>query len=129
MIDKRLFRLHSNTIRQRAIDAIWGAPDGAQVVLSEPTRNASQSALFHALCGELAKSSIQWEGKRQTRSAWKTLLISGHAVATHQDAEIVRGLEGELVNIRESSALMSKKRATSLIEYTTAFLAQHKEEA
>ena len=128
MIDKRLFRLTSNEVRQRAIDAIWGAPDGAQVVLSEPTRNAGQSSLFHALCTDLAKSSIQWDGKRRSAQAWKSLMISAHAIATQEGAEVVRGIEGELVNIRESSALMSKKRATSLIEYVTCFIAQHKEE-
>lgn len=56
-------------------------------------------------------------------------MISAHAIATQEGAEVVRGIEGELVNIRESSALMSKKRATSLIEYVTCFIAQHKEEA
>jgi len=127
--DKRLFRLTTNEVRQRAIDAIWGAPDGAQVVLSEPTRNAGQSALFHALCTDLAKSAIQWDGKRRSAQAWKSLMISAHAIATQEGAEVVRGIEGELVNIRESSALMSKKRATSLIEYVTCFIAQHKEEA
>jgi len=129
MVDKRLLRLTSNEVRQRAIDAIWGAPDGAQVVLSEPTRNAGQSALFHALCTDLAKSAIQWDGKRRSAQEWKVLLISGHAIATDAGSEIVRGIEGEILNIRESSALMSKKRATSLIEYVMCFIAQHKEEA
>ena len=34
---------------------------------------------------------------------------------------MVPGLEGEFVNIRESTALMSIKRGSSLIEYATAF--------
>ncbi len=49
------------------------------------------------------------------------LLISGHAVATKQEAEVVPGLEGEYVNIRESSAEMSVKRMSSLIDYTIAW--------
>lgn len=129
MIDKRLFRLTSNEVRQRAIDAIWGAPDGAQVVLSEPTRNLEQSARFHSVCGELAKYGPEWAGKRRTATEWKLLCISGHAAATQEGAEVVRGLEGELINLRESTALMSKKRASSLIEYSEALLAHHKEEA
>lgn len=32
-------------------------------------------------------------------------------------------LEGEFVNIRESTALMSKRRGSSLIEYSEAFIA------
>ncbi len=34
---------------------------------------------------------------------------------------MVPGLEGEFVNIRESTALMSVKRGSSLIEYATAY--------
>jgi hypothetical protein len=37
----------------------------------------------------------------------------------------VPGLEGEFVNLRESTALMSIKRGASLIEYTQAFAAEH----
>jgi hypothetical protein len=38
---------------------------------------------------------------------------------------MVPGLEGEFVNLRESTALMSKARAASLIEYALAFCAMH----
>lgn len=37
------------------------------------------------------------------------------------EADVLPGLEGEYVNIRESSAQMSVKRMASLIEYTTAW--------
>jgi hypothetical protein len=40
-------------------------------------------------------------------------------------AEVIPGLEGEFVNIRESTAHMSKPRASSLIEYAVAHMAQH----
>ena len=41
----------------------------------------------------------------------------------------VPGLEGEFINIRESTAAMSKARGASLIEYAQAFAAQHLEQA
>lgn len=63
----------------------------------------------------------QWCGKWLKPEQWKVLLISGHAVATKQEADVLPGLEGEYVNIRESSAQMSVKRMASLIEYTTAW--------
>lgn len=125
MMDKRILRLVNNAVRQRAIDAIWGAPDEAVVTIAEPSRNGEQNAKFHALCGDLAKSSIEWAGKRRTLAEWKVLMVSGHAVATKEGAEIVPGIEGEFVNIRESTALMSKRRGSSLIEYTVAFMASH----
>lgn len=62
-----------------------------------------------------------WETKNG--GTVEVLLVSGHAIATKEGAEIVPGLEHEFVNLRESTALMSKKRGASLIEYTLAFCA------
>jgi hypothetical protein len=53
------------------------------------------------------------------------LLVSGHAVATKLGAEIIPGLEGEFVNIRESTARMTKARSSSLIEYALAWCADN----
>jgi NinB protein len=53
------------------------------------------------------------------------LLVSGHAIATGHEADIVPGIENELVNLRESTANMSIKRLSSLIEYIQAFMAEH----
>jgi len=96
--------------------------DGQQYVLAlrEKTRSDEASAKFHAMCGDFAKSGIEWAGKRRTLAQWKVLLISGHAIATKEGAEMVPGLESEFVNIREESSKMSVKRMASLIEYTYA---------
>jgi hypothetical protein len=64
-------------------------------------------------------------GKVRTPQEWKTLLVSGHAIATGYGAEVIAGLEGELVNIREPTSKMSVKRGSSLIEYTLAFCAMN----
>lgn len=104
---------------------IQSSPDGYVVRISEATRNLDQSAKFHAMCGDIAKSGLEWAGKKRTADQWKVLLVSGHAVATKQGAEMVPGLENEFVNIRESTARMSKARASSLIDYTLAFGDSH----
>lgn len=111
--------------RPAAHQAIDEAPDGHVMTLAEPTRNAEQNAKFHAICGDIAKSGAQWAGKTRTAEQWKVLLVSGHATATKEGAEMVPGLEGEFVNIRESTALMSVRRSSSLIEYALAFCAMH----
>jgi len=111
--------------RRRAAQAVQNAPDGHKVVISEQTRSGEQNAIFHALCGDIAKSGIEWMGKRRSADEWKVLLVSGHSVATKHGADIVPGLEGEFVNLRESTAAMSKSRGSSLIEYTMAFMANH----
>lgn len=119
------FILAHETARSRAQNAVQQAPDGWQVIIKPATRSSDQNAKFHALCSDIAKSNMKWAGKERTAAEWKVLLVSGHAIATKEGAEIVPGLEHEFVNIRESTAAMSKKRGASLIEYTLAFIASN----
>jgi hypothetical protein len=76
------------------------------------------------MCGDVSKQ-LQYMNRWLTKDQWKVLFISGHAIATGQGADIVPGLEGEFTNIRESSAQMSIKRMASLIEYVSAYGADH----
>jgi len=126
---KRTFILAHAEARRRAAAYIQEAPEGYAVTVSEPARNLEQNAKFHAICSDLEKLGIEWAGKKRTAEQWKVLLVSGHAMATKEGSEIVPGLENEFVNIRESTALMSKKRGSSLIEYSQAFLANQMEAA
>lgn len=123
MTDRRFFVLVHPMARANAIEAVRSAPDGHQVILKPHNRTLDQNAKFHALCSDLGRAKAQWAGKPRTAAEWKVLLVSGHAIATKEGAEIVPGLEGEFVNIRESTAAMSKSRGASLIEYTLAFCA------
>lgn len=122
-MSRRIFILAHDLARQRAIDAVGMAPEGYSVTIAEPRRNLEQNAKFHAICTDIARSGFPWAGKPRTAAQWKVLLVSGHAVATKDGAEMVPGLEGEYVNVRESTALMSVRRSSSLIEYAVAFCA------
>lgn len=116
------FVLVHDEARRNAIAAVAAAPAGYAVVIKKPTRTLAQNDKFHALCGDLA--GTEWAGRPRDREQWKVLLISGHATATKEGADMVPGLEGEFVNLRESSATMTKARGSSLIEYAQAFVAQ-----
>ena len=83
-------------------------------------RSLPQNAVFHAICADVARQAV-YMGSPRSQDQWKVLFISGHAIATGIPTEVVPGLEGEFLNIRESSAKMSKRRMNSLIEYTTAW--------
>lgn len=111
--------------RRRALEAVRTAPDGFAVVVKPPTRNLDQNAHFHAICSDLERSRLPWMGKPRDAAAWKVLLVSGHSMATKEGGEIVPGIGGEFVNLRESTALMSKARSSSLIEYSIAFCVMH----
>ncbi len=120
------FVLTDAQVRKRAAGFVFReALDGQVVEIKDPTRNGDQNAKFHACCGDIAKSGLHWAGKPRTLLQWKNLLVSGHAFATKEEHDIVPGLEGEFVNLRESTALMSVRRTASLIEYTCAFMAMN----
>ena len=125
----RTFVMAHDMARRGVGDFARVVPEGTVVTFSEPTRSDGQSAKFHAICGDLARAGVLWMGKPRTGAQWKVLLVSGHAVATKEGAELVPGLEGEFVNLRESTARMTKRRSSSLIEYAQAFAAQQMEQA
>ena len=119
-MSKQYFVLAHDVARSRAVQAVASAPAGYVIEIKEPTRNLEQNAKFHAICAECSKH-ILFAGHMRSPEQWKMLLISGHAIATKQGSEMCPGIEGEWLNLRESSASMSKKRMCSLIEYSTAF--------
>lgn len=125
MSERQFFVMAHDTARANAIRAVQQAPEGYVVEVRPSKRTTDQNAKFHALCSDLARAGVPWAGKPRKADEWKVLLVSGHAVATKEGADIVPGLEGEFVNIRESTAAMSKARGSSLIEYAVAFCASH----
>lgn len=119
------FILAHAVARQRAVEAILKAPEGWHVIVREPMRTLDANARFHATCRGLERSGLEWGGAARSLEDWKALLVSGHAIATDTPAVIVAGLEDELVNLRESTAKMSRERSRSLIAYAEAFCDLH----
>jgi len=118
--EKQTFILAHRAARQSAMRAVMYAPDGYLVEVKPKTRTLAQNALLHKFFSHVAKNTLHC-GRVLTAAQWKTLFISGHAIATGMGADMLPGLEGEFVNIRESSAHMSVKRLSSLIEYIRAW--------
>jgi len=123
MMEKQVFQLSHDTARRNAAAAVMAAPENFRVTIQPRTRSLDQNAMLHALFTEASKSR-EWHGRKLTPTQWKVLFISGHAMATGLGADMIPGLEGEFVNIRESSAQMSVARMTSLIEYIHAWMAE-----
>lgn len=119
------FYIRSEQIKRNAAEFVNGLqPDKDKpmvVEIKQQGRSQVQNALFHALCGDLERSDLMFAGNKRSAEQWKVLLISGHSKATEGSGEVIAGIEGELVSIRESSAKMSVKRMNSLIEYSIAF--------
>jgi len=129
MADNRLvLRLYNAQQGHQAIQQAWShakgwimGSGGAMVLEVRPeTRSDRQNKLLHALFGDVARQA-EWLGKKRTPAEWKLLFVSGHAVATKQGADLVPGLEGEFLNLRESTARMGKARMASLLDYVMSW--------
>lgn len=92
--------------------------------MTERARTLPQSARFHALCGEVAKQAT-FGGRKLSGQQWKVLFVSAWAIAEGDDPDLVQGLAGEFVALRESTARMTSERMASLIEATTCWAVQN----
>ncbi|MDG6360061.1 recombination protein NinB [Glaesserella parasuis] len=121
---KQKYFLRTEQIKNNALQFVKALPVDEKkplvVDVKPATRNLEQNAKFHAMCGDIARQ-VQFNGEWLPLETWKVILISAHAEATKEGSRLVTGLEGELVNIRESTAQMSVKRMASLIEYVQAY--------
>ena len=122
--DRRRYIL-TEANRVAVLREVAAAQLGYVVTIAPPGRSLDQSAKFHALCADIAKAKPEWNGMRMDSEDWKQLLVLSHAVATRGGGvRLLPDLEGTgLVQLRESTARMSKERASSLIEYATAWAA------
>lgn len=84
------------------------------------TRTLEQNAKLHAMLTDISKQ-CEFQGRRISVEQWKMVFCSAHAIATGKPAEMAIGLEGEVINLRESTAQMSVKRLASLITYVEAW--------
>ena len=118
------FRLSKDN-REVIIDRIRHLPDGWVVRAGPPRRSLDQNAALHGYCAQIAKARPEWAGMAMSAEDWKALLVVSHAKATTDDGvRLVPSLEGGgLVQLRESTAAMSKARASSLLEYVAAWAA------
>ena len=132
MSDRLVLRLHNAQQGHQAIQQAWAHAKGYLMASGSPmvlevrpeTRSDRQNRLLHALFGDVARQA-EWMGKKRTPAEWKLLFVSGHAVATKQGADLVPGLEGEFLNLRESTARMGKARMASLLDYVMSWAVEH----
>lgn len=91
-----------------------------------PKRSVEQNALFHAICGDIAKQRM-WAGKYRDTEAWKRLLVD--AWARHEQkvqAEIVPSLDGQsVVNLGIQTRKMRVGDMADLITFAQAYCAEH----
>lgn len=125
---KQKYFLRTEEVKKNAARFVWELPvdkDKPLVVEIKPmTRSMEQNSRFHAMCSDVARQAT-YAGRKLSLEQWKVLFVSGHAIATKQGADMIPGIEGEFVNLRESTAAMTVARMASLIEYVQAWCAEN----
>ena len=128
MTDKQTFFLRNEQVRSNCQSFIQDLPTDDKkplVVKIQPiTRSLEQNSKLHALLSDISKQ-CEFNGKKRDIDTWKMIMVSAHKIATGGQAEMLIGLEGEVINLRESTAQMSVKRLASLIEYITSWGVQN----
>ena len=120
-----MFRLVHLTARRLAKEAIDAAPDGYVVTIKEPTRNLDQNARLHALLTDVSKQ-VEWHGKKLPLDVWKRLCTAAWLREIGETPEMIPALDGKGFDvIFERTSTLTVAQMSSLIEWTTAFAAEH----
>jgi hypothetical protein len=120
-----MFRLVHPTARRLAKEAIDAAPDGHVVTIKEPTRNLDQNARLHALLMDISKH-VEWHGKKLPLDVWKRLCTAAWLREIGETPEMIPALDGKGFDvIFERTSKLTVAQMSSLIEWTTAFAAEH----
>jgi len=98
---------------------------GKQVEVRDISRRTlPMNSRLHAMLTDISKSGMQFDGKEMSVDEWKAIFVSAHAYATKGgEAELHTGLEGEILQLRESTSEMTIERCTSLMQYIEAYCA------
>ena len=110
--------------KQYAATKCMESPDDYVCIIKKRTRTLEQNAILHKIFTKLRKER-EFGKKKRGVDEWKVIMVSGHAVATGGESEMTLGIEGEVINLRESTAKMSVKRLSSLLEYAIAWCAEN----
>ena len=117
---KRTLILTGEVAKKAACREILASEIGYVMTLQPQNRKLEQNAKLHAMLTDISKQQ-KYLGAKRDVEFWKGLFVSGWQIATGEKAEIVPGLEGEFINIRESTTTLGIKRMASLIEYVMAW--------
>jgi len=97
---------------------VRAAPDGMVVEVKPPNRTLEQNALLWSRLTEISRR-VEWHGRYLDPESWKHIFT---AALSKQD--VVPGIDGGFVILGKSTARMSKREMTDLLDLIDAFAAE-----
>ena len=118
--------------REAACKAVFAAPIGYIVKISEAKKRRIQEEKYHAMIGDISKACL-FMGKRWHQDDWKRLLVDAFAKAMrdagtplHHDGRVVPSLDGErVVQLGIQTSEFYVKEAAEFIEYLYSYGAEN----
>ena len=116
LIDKQVFTLVSEAIRENAIRALASLPLGCSVIMQDTTRSLAQNAAMWPALTDIARQ-IDWAGKKRTPEQWKDIFTGSFF-----QCEYVPNIDGTgTIALGVSTRTLSKKVFGELLDYIYAF--------
>lgn len=115
---KQNFKLVHPMARQRAVQAVQDAPDGAVVEIRPNTRTLDQNARLWAMLTDVSRQ-VEWYGETLTPTDWKTMFT-----ASLRKQRAIPGLDGGFVVLGDRTSRMTKAEFSDLMELISAFGAE-----
>lgn len=94
------------------------------ITLGRKRRSLDQNAKLHAAIRDVAKQ-VEWFGAKRPVEDWKVIFVSALRREQGVQAEVVPGLNGELVPVGYRTSKLSKQDCSDLIEMVHAFGSRH----
>lgn len=105
--------------RRQAVQAIYQAPDGSEIIVQEPKRSSAANARMWVCLSQMA-AKCQWHGIKLTADEWKNLASSGV-----RGLKVVPNLEGTgFVALGKSTSSMSGRMIGQIVDTLCAIAGQ-----
>jgi hypothetical protein len=117
---KRIMRLVDSSVRERAAQECWDAPEGSVVRFGEPTRSLDANAAMWPILQAFSEQ-LEWpvNGRMVKMSAddWKSLLS---AAFQNEQARLAMGLNGGVVMLGMRTSRMTQRQFSDWLEFLHA---------
>lgn len=117
------FRLTHELARTTAINVINQLPVDSErplrIVIDEDNRTLAQNRMMWAVLNDIAKQ-VEWNGEKLTAEEWKHLIT-----ANLHGQKCVKGIQGGLVFIGQSTRRMNKKAFADVVTCAEQFGAEN----
>ena len=120
-MSRALLILANDTIRERAIIWIKGAPAGTRIEFKEPKRTLPQNARMWAMLTDIACQKEHC-GRRYSPDEWKVLFL--HAIG--RETRFIPALDGQgFIPLGQSSSDLSKAEMSEMLEFVACWGAEN----